>query len=165
MLHGDVTAATTTTAGQASRIVPVGDLQSGGTPVGVPPAHPEAVIRGQVNPAAKNCYDSDPDSKSKRSGRLVILLKVAPSGEVDSVSVANDTGLSPSVTSCITTAARAVRFAPPGAHGTTVRAAFAFPGQEQQSGPAVPPAKSAKSGQAVSVPAQTGGDKRAQGGH
>lgn len=132
VLHGDATGATSTTAGPAVRVVP----RDGGATTSVPAPHAEAVLRGQINPAAKSCYESDPDSKSRRPGRLVILIKLAPGGEVDSVSVSSNVGLSPSVASCVTSAARAARFAAPGANGATVRAAFAFPGQEDLAAPA-----------------------------
>jgi len=144
MLHGDATGATSTAAGSATRIVPLGDLQRGGASMSVPAPHAETVIRGQINPAARSCYESDPDSKSRRPGRLVILIKVTPAGEIDSVSVSSNMGLSSSVASCITTAARAAKFAAPGANGATVRAAFTFPAQDDEAPPAAAHAKGAQ---------------------
>jgi hypothetical protein len=142
-LHGDATAATSTVAGPAMRIVPVGDADHGGPSTSALPLHPEAVIRGQINPAARGCYASDPDSKSRRPGRLVILIKLTPAGEIESVSVPINIGVSPSVAACITTAAHAASFAPPGASGATIPASFTFPGQADQAPSADPPVKGA----------------------
>jgi hypothetical protein len=142
VLHGAATGATSTVAGPAIRVVPVGDSQQVAAPTSAP-LRPEAVIRGQINPAAKSCYASDPDSKSRRPGRLVILIKLTPAGEIDSVSVPINTGVSPSVASCITTAARAASFAAPGANGATIPAAFTFPGPAEPAPSADPPAKDA----------------------
>jgi hypothetical protein len=148
MLHGDATRATSTTAGAAIRVVPLGDLQQAGASTSVPAPHAETVIRGQINPAARSCYENDPDSKSRRPGRLVILIQVTPAGEIDSVSVSSNIGLSPSVASCITSAASAAKFAAPGANGATVRAAFTFPGQEDEDPPAAARAKGAQAANA-----------------
>ena len=119
-----------TTAGAATRVVPAGDAPAASAPASAPAAHPEAVIRGQVNPAARACYENDPASKSKPPGKLVILIALKPSGDVDSVTVANNAGVAPGVASCISAAAQATKFAPPGANAGTVRAAFAFPAPE-----------------------------------
>ena len=109
--------------------------EEGGPTASAPPAHAESVLRGQINPAAKSCYENDPDSRSKRPGRLVILIKLTPAGEVDSVGVASNVGLSPSVASCITTAAGAAKFAPPAPNATSVRASFTFPAQDDLAPP------------------------------
>jgi len=142
-LHGQATGATSTAAGPAILVVPVGGVPGGGASMGAPAAHAEAVLRGQINPAAKSCYENDPDSKSRRPGRLVILIKLTPAGEIESVSETTNVGLSASVASCITTAARAAKFAAPGPKGASVRAAFAFPGRDGPTAPAAAPAVSA----------------------
>jgi hypothetical protein len=149
MLHGDATGAVSTTAGPATRVVPASSLEPDGASTSVPPRHAEAVIRGQINPAARACYENDPQSKSKPLARLVILIKLAASGDVDSVSVSSDNELSPSLTSCITTAAHAARFAAPGANGATLRAAIALPAQED---PTPLGAARAKKGKAAQSP-------------
>jgi hypothetical protein len=136
VLHGSATGASSQTAGPAARVVAPSSVQDGPAPVSVASPLAETVLRGQINPAAKSCYERDPDSKSKRPGRLTMLIKVTPAGEIDSVSVTSNVGVSPAVASCITTAAGAAKFAPPGASGATVRAAFTFPGQEDLAPPA-----------------------------
>jgi hypothetical protein len=138
-LHGDATGAATTNAGRATAVVPTSDTHD--VPSGAQAPHAEAVIRGQINPAAKSCYDSDPDSKSRQPGRLVILIKLTPAGVIDAVNVAINMGVSPSVATCITNAAHAATFAAPGANGTTVRAAFTF-GKPEEFPPAGTRAKS-----------------------
>lgn len=131
-LRGNTTITPPTTAGAATRVVPVGDAPQADASTSAPAAHPETVIRGQVNPAARTCYENDPGSKSRPPGRLIILITLTPSGDVDSVTVASNTGLSAGVTSCISAAAHATKFAPPGTNAATVRAAFTFPVQEAQ---------------------------------
>lgn len=140
-IHGDGTGATSTTAGSATRVA-LDDLQTGGAS-NVRASHAEAVIRGQINPAARTCYEKDPDSKSRQPGRLVILIKVTPAGEIDTVSVSNNIGVSPFVAGCITTAVRVAKFAAPGANGATVPAAFTVPGREDKAPPAAARAQGA----------------------
>jgi hypothetical protein len=125
-LHGDASAPTPTTAGQVTRIAPEASADPGASTSPPAPA-PDAVLAAQINPVAKSCYETDPSSASRPSGRLVILVKVTPTGDVDSVSVGINDGVSPSVARCITTAARAVKFTAPGAAGAAVPAAFKFP--------------------------------------
>ena len=140
MLQGAATGATSTDAGASTRVVPVGDIQPG---VGSAGVRPETVIRGQINPAARSCYASGPDSTARRPGKMVILIKLTPAGGVDSVNVAINVGVSPSVATCITSAARGASFAPPGANGATIPAAFTFPGQADPPPPAAAPVKGA----------------------
>ena len=144
MLHGAATGSTSTTAGQATRVVPAGGIQDDGPSTSVQAARPGAVIRGQINPAARTCYENDPDSKTRPPGRLIVVIKVNPTGDVEAVTVASNVGVSPSAASCITTAARAAKFAAPGANGTTVRAAFTFPAPESRAPPSGASTKSAQ---------------------
>lgn len=144
MLHGVDTGTTSTTAGQATRVVPVGGIKDDGPSTIVQAARPETVIRGQINPAARTCYENDPDSKTRTPGRLIVLIKVNPSGDVEAVTVASNVGVSPSVASCITTAARAAKFSAPGANGATVRAAFTFAAPESPAPPSGAGTKSAQ---------------------
>jgi hypothetical protein len=152
VLHGDATGATSTAAGPPIRVVPIGNVQDSWGSVSVPSPLAETVVRGQINPAAKSCYEKDADSKSKRPGRLVMLIKVAPAGGIDSVSVLRNIGVSPSVASCIMAAAGAAKFAAPGPNGAMVHAAFAFPAQEDVAPPAAARATAAQ-GSNVSAPA------------
>jgi hypothetical protein len=122
-LHGDATGSAQTNAGVASHVaLDAAERASLGARAG----RPEAVIRGQINPAARACYENA-DAKSKQPGRLAILIKLTPTGDVEAVNVSSNEGVSESVVTCITTAAQAATFAAPGPNGASVRAAFAFP--------------------------------------
>jgi hypothetical protein len=152
VLHGGVTGATS--AAPVIPVVPVGDVQDGWAAASAPSPLAATVLRGQVNPAARSCYENDPDAKSRRPGRLILLIKLTPTGDIDSVTVANNVGVSPSVTSCITTVAGAAKFAPPGRNAATVHATFTFPPQEEPaSSAAAPPAAAHAAGTpAVAAP-------------
>jgi TonB family protein len=86
----------------------------------------EAVIRSQIHPGAKRCYQKGLETDPTQSGRLVILIKVAPSGEVDSVSVSSNSGLAAGVASCIQSVARRAKFDAPGASGSQISVPFNF---------------------------------------
>jgi hypothetical protein len=125
-LHGGETGGASTGAGQVTKVVPVGDVQYGGSTASVPVSNAEAVIRSQIHPGAKRCYQKGLESDPTQSGKLVILIKVAPSGEVDSVSVSSNSGLSPGVASCISSVARRAKFDAPGASGSQISVPFNF---------------------------------------
>jgi hypothetical protein len=143
LLHGDATGATSTAAGPVTRVVPLAGPPAAGASTNLPAPHAEAVVRGQINPAARSCYQNDPDSKSKEPVRLGIIIKLTPAGEVDSVSVSSNIAVSPSLASCITAAAHAAKFAAPGATGATVRTALTFPGQDDDASTTAAHAKGA----------------------
>ncbi|MBV8956853.1 MAG: AgmX/PglI C-terminal domain-containing protein, partial [Solirubrobacterales bacterium] len=78
-----------------------------------------------IRPAATKCYEqraaSDPNE-----GRLFLLLKIAPSGDVATATVTSNTGLSEDVARCIVDAAGRAHFAP-GASGSQMSVPFHFP--------------------------------------
>jgi hypothetical protein len=125
-LHGGETGGASTTAGTAVKVVPVGDVQYGGSSMSVPVSNAEAVIRSQIHPGAKRCYQRGLESDPTQAGRIVILIKVSPSGEVDSASVASNSGLSPGVAGCIASVARRAKFDAPGSNGSTISVPFNF---------------------------------------
>jgi outer membrane biosynthesis protein TonB len=125
-LHGGDTGGASTSAGQAVKVVPIGNVDSGPSTASVPVSNAEAVIRSQIHPGAKRCYQKGLESDPTQSGKLVIMIKVAPSGEVDSASVGSNSGLSPSVASCIVAVARRAKFDAPGANGSTISVPFNF---------------------------------------
>jgi hypothetical protein len=125
-LHGGDTGGAATNAGTATKVVPVGEVQYGGSSMSVPVSNAEAVIRSQIHPGAKRCYQKGLESDPTQSGRIVILIKVSPSGEVDSASVASNSGLSAGVAACITGTARRAKFDAPGASGSTISVPFNF---------------------------------------
>ena len=125
-IHGGDTGGAATGAGTAQKVVPVGDVQYGGSSMSVPISNAEAVIRSQIHPGAKRCYQKGLENDPTQSGRIVILIKVSPSGEVDSASVASNSGLSGGVAGCIASVARRAKFDAPGANGSTISVPFNF---------------------------------------
>jgi hypothetical protein len=125
-LHGGNTGGASTSAGQATKVVPKGDVEYGGSQMSVPISNAEAVIRSQIHPGAKRCYQRGLESDPTQAGKLVILIKVAPSGEVDSVTATTNNGLSASVAACISGVARRAKFDPPGANGSSISVPFNF---------------------------------------
>ena len=70
----------------------------------------ESVIRSQIFPAARKCYQRGLEQDPTQSGKLIISIKVDPSGEVSSASVVSNSGLSAQVASCIVSAAKRATF-------------------------------------------------------
>jgi hypothetical protein len=70
----------------------------------------EAVIRTQIFPRARRCYQHGLDHDPNQQGKVILSIKVDPSGEVGGVTIAANTGLTADVTSCIADAARAAEF-------------------------------------------------------
>jgi hypothetical protein len=125
-LHGGETGGASTSAGQAVKVVPIGNVEYGGSSMSVPVSNAEAVIRSQIHPGAKRCYQKGLESDPTQAGKLVLLIKVAPSGEVDSTSITSNTGLSAQVAACISSVARRAKFDPPGASGSQISVPFNF---------------------------------------
>jgi outer membrane biosynthesis protein TonB len=125
-LHGGETGGASTSAGTIVKVVPVGDVQYTGSAMSVPVANAEAVIRSQIHPGAKKCYQRGLESDPTQAGKIVILIKVAPNGEVDSATVQSNSGLSANVASCISAVARRAKFDPPGASGSQISVPFNF---------------------------------------
>jgi hypothetical protein len=125
-LHGGNTGGASTSAGQATKVVPKGDVEYNGSQMSVPVQNAEAVIRSQIHPGAKRCYQRGLESDPTQAGKLVILIKVSPSGEVDSATATSNTGLSAGVAACIAGVARRAKFDPPGANGSSISVPFNF---------------------------------------
>jgi hypothetical protein len=120
------TGGASTSAGTAAKVVPVGKVDLGASSMSVPVSNAEAVIRRDIHPGAKRCYQKGLELDPNQSGKIVILIKVAPNGEVDSASVVSNTGLSAGVASCIASTARRAKFDAPGATGSTISVPFNF---------------------------------------
>ncbi|MGA2449013.1 MAG: AgmX/PglI C-terminal domain-containing protein [Polyangiaceae bacterium] len=120
------TGGASTSAGTAAKVVPVGKVDLGASSMSVPVSNAEAVIRRDIHPGAKRCYQKGLEVDPTQSGKIVVLIKVAPNGEVDSASVVSNTGLTPGVASCIVSAARRAKFDAPGATGSTISVPFNF---------------------------------------
>jgi hypothetical protein len=122
---GETCAACMERAGQATKVVPI-EVQTGATTMSVPINNAEATIRSQIMPGAKRCYQRGLETDPSQAGKLVILIKVAPSGEVDSANPTTNTGLSAAVANCISRVAASAKFDPPGAAGSTIVVPFSF---------------------------------------
>jgi hypothetical protein len=125
-LHGGETGGASTSAGTIVKVVPIGDVQYTGSAMSVPVANAEAVIRSQIHPGAKKCYQRGLESDPTQAGKIVILIKVAPSGEVDTVTVQSNSGLSATVAACISSVARRAKFDAPGPSGSQISVPFNF---------------------------------------
>jgi len=125
-LRGEKTGGASDSAGVAVKVVPIGNVSSEPAVASVPVSNAEAVIRSQVHPGAKRCYQKGLESDPSQAGKIVIIIKVAPSGEVDSATVASNSGLSAQVASCIATVAKRAKFDAPGASGSTISVPFNF---------------------------------------
>ena len=121
---GDRPAAST--AGTVRVVVPPFDVQYPTPTISVPMANAEAVIRSQIHPGARHCYQKGLESDPAQSGRLVLEIRVAPSGEVEAAGVTGNTGLSAGVVTCIVQVARRARFDRPGPTGSTLSLPFNF---------------------------------------
>jgi hypothetical protein len=114
------------TAGNERKVAgPTGDAQVGGSSASVPVSDADRVIAG-LRPKFKACYQQGLNSDPTMSGKVVIQAKIAPTGEVDSASPAENTGLSATVASCIARAVRNAQFAAPGGTGSTLRIPVTF---------------------------------------
>ncbi len=125
-IHGEQTGGASQGAGQQQRVVIQGDVAEAPPQMSVPVSNAEAVIRQQIHPGAKRCYQRGLEQDPTQSGKLVLLIKVSPNGEVDSASPSSNSGLSAQVASCIANVARRAKFDPPGANGASISVPFNF---------------------------------------
>jgi hypothetical protein len=122
-LRGDNNGPSVSGAGTATKVVPVGEANFGGASASVPVSNAEAVIRSQLQPRARACYNAALAADPTISGKLVLNIQVAPSGEVSGVSAS---GMGGQLAGCISAAARRLQFSPPGGSGSTIGTSFNF---------------------------------------
>jgi hypothetical protein len=120
------TGETPTGAGRAARVILAFDVHEESPLLSAPLANAEAVIRRQIHPGARRCYQKGLDSDPSQSGKLVVTIRVAPSGEVESATISSNAGLSAGVADCIAIVARRAKFDPTGPGGATVVVPFGF---------------------------------------
>jgi hypothetical protein len=113
-------------AGSATRVVVIPDVHEEAPTLSAPVRDAEAVIRKQIHPGARRCYQKGLDSDPSQSGKLVVVIKVGPSGEVESASVPYNSGLSVGVAACIAAVAHRAKFDPTGPGGATIVVPFGF---------------------------------------
>lgn len=124
-MHPGETAPVVSTAGTVKPVVPF-QMQQDAPQTSVAMAGAEAIIRRQLQPRARQCYqhavNNDP---SLPDGNILVTIRVSPGGDVASASAAR-TGLSPAVASCIQSAASRLTFDAPGAAGATITVPMHF---------------------------------------
>ncbi len=118
--------AVATTAGTARPVVPMPILQGDPPVLSTPVANAEAVLRKELYPRARRCYQKGLDVNPTQTGKIVLNIRVAPSGEVSSVGTEVRGNLSSGVAGCVTGAAQRLRFEPPGPIGSQLRAGMDF---------------------------------------
>jgi hypothetical protein len=106
------------------------------SPRPAPIPNAEAVIRSQIHPGAIQCYLRGLESDPAQAGKLVILIKVAPNGDVDTASTWTNSGLSEDIARCIAAVARRAKFDAPGGSGTQISVPLKFKVQGHSAVPA-----------------------------
>jgi hypothetical protein len=94
------------------------------TTLPIPVANLEAIIRKEVFPRARRCYQHGLESDQNQHGKIIITMKVDTSGMVTVATVAQNTGLSGEVAKCIVDATKAPNFGPN--PGGTLQVPFNF---------------------------------------
>ena len=104
---------------------PTGVAQVGGSTATVPISDADRVVAG-LRGRFRSCYQTGLNSDPSMSGKVIISAKVGPNGEVSSADVAQNTGLSPGVASCIAGVVRRATFSAPGGGGSTLSIPVTF---------------------------------------
>ena len=110
----------------ARPVVPMPTVQTEPLVLSTPVANAEAVIRRELYPRARRCYQRALDIDSTQAGKVLLTLRVGASGEVASVGAESRGGLSRAVSCCVAGAAQGLRFAPPGPSGSTLSVGVDF---------------------------------------
>ncbi|AKV01732.1 putative abductin-like protein [Labilithrix luteola] len=113
-------------AGQETKVAgPTGVAQVGGSTATVPVSDADRVIAG-LRARFRSCYQQGLNSDPSMSGKVIISAKVGPNGEVSSADVSQNTGLSPTVASCIANVVKRATFSAPGGGGSTLQIPVTF---------------------------------------
>jgi len=114
------------TAGQERAVKgPTGEAQTGAVSTSAPVANAERTIAG-LRPGFRSCYNKGLSNDPSMAGKIVLAIKIAPNGEVESVNKVGGSGLSSDVESCIMKKARNASFDAPGGSGSTVQVPVTF---------------------------------------
>lgn len=113
-------------AGQETKVAgPTGVANVGGTTATVPISDADRVIAG-LRARFRSCYQQGLNSDPSMAGKVIISAKVGPNGEVSSADIAQNTGLSPTVASCIANVVKRATFSAPGGGGSTIQVPVTF---------------------------------------
>ena len=103
-----------------------GEVQMSAPTVTVPIANVERVVAG-LRSRFRACYRAGVASDPSMTGKLTLTAVVLPNGEVGTVDVAQNTGLSPSVASCAARGLKNTTFdSPGGSSGSIVTVPITF---------------------------------------
>ncbi len=91
---------------------PRATVQVGAVTSTTPIANSDRVVAG-LRPRFRQCFQQGLNMDPGMAGKLVIVAKVTPTGEVASADVQVNTGLSSAVAACATRVVRNAQFAPP----------------------------------------------------
>jgi hypothetical protein len=98
---------------------PTGDAQIGRAEMSVPVNNAERVVAG-LRAKFKRCYDKGLASDPSMQGKVTIVTKVAPNGEVSAADAQGNNGLSGEVVSCLQRVVKGAQFDAPGGSGSTI---------------------------------------------
>jgi len=122
-LRGDGTGPAVGSAATITKVVPVGDANFGGASASVPVSNAEAVLRSQLGPRARACYNAALAQDPTVAGKLILSIQIGADGGVTGVSAS---GMGGQLAGCISSAARRLQFASPGGGGSTISTSFNF---------------------------------------
>lgn len=102
-----------------------GEVQLGKVSASVPVPDADRVVAG-LRPRFRQCYRVGRASDPVMSGKLVLVLEVAPEGEVSEVKVPSNAGIAPGVAECAMGVARRATFSAPKGKGSTLTLPLTF---------------------------------------
>jgi hypothetical protein len=99
------------------------------------PATPPGAVLDRIlaglRPGIRACYNLGLNDDPTMTGKLVISVRIAPNGEVESTDVITNSGISPQVLACIRRKFQNAPFDAPGLKGSTIRVPIVFASQER----------------------------------
>ncbi len=104
---------------------PKGEATMGALSSSAPVANAERTI-ARLRPGFRSCYNKGLANDPSMAGKLTMAIKIAPNGEVQSVSKVGGSGLSPDVEACIMRKTRNASFDAPGGGGSTIQVPVTF---------------------------------------
>jgi hypothetical protein len=110
----------------ARSAAPYGDVVVGAATSSVPTFALDGVVRAQIQPGARCCYQRGLEHDPNQRGALVLLLRLTSDGGVASATTTKGDGLSSQVAACVTRVARSAKLDAPGASGAHITVPLAF---------------------------------------
>ena len=104
---------------------PKAEVHVGGVTATVPVANVDRVVAG-LRARFRQCYQRGLDSDPSMSGKLVVVAKIGPNGEVSSAAMTSNSGLSEATVACVVRVLKPVQFDAPGGGGSTLSLPLTF---------------------------------------